>query len=280
MIMADTIGLRVTWGGVRGSNPVCTPGFERFGGATTALMVEASDPLHKLIIDGGSGLDNLTPFPSPAPAGSGLLMIFTHFHLDHLMGLTGFAPLFDDTLAITLAAPEQEHGMTLETAATRLVSPPYWPVTPFASRPFLNWPARPAEPYTFGPFVITWMPVAHPNGCSAYRIVDRESGQALIFATDFEWAAMSSSERDAFFAFCGERPEILILDGQFDDAEADRYRGWGHSTWQEDLAIARRVNAQQLFITHHAPQSDDALLEARQQTLSDLFPNARFARQS
>ena len=270
-------GMRVTWGGVRGSCPVHTEGCEGFGGATTALMVESGDPLHKVIIDAGSGLAHLTPFPTPPAEGGKLLMLFTHFHLDHLMGLPAFPAFYDTRTRITLAAPELE-GVTLEQAAKRLVAPPYWPITPFSAATFLSWTARSLEPFPFGPFAITWMPVAHPNGCVAYRIEDRHSGHALVFATDFEWPAMDPDAQAAFLAFCGDAPDLLVLDGHFDGEEAQRHAGWGHNTWQSDVEIARQVNAKRLLITHHAPHADDALLENRQRALAALFPESGFAR--
>lgn len=253
---------------MRGSAPVSGWSFRRYGGATTSFLIQASGATDSVVIDAGSGLSRL----APRVTGE-CLMLFTHFHLDHLIGLTNFPRLYSNPELFAFAAPELE-GCTLEAAVKRLIAPPFWPVTPFGKSARFQVP-----PTSFGGFGIRWTPVAHPNGCVAYRLDHAASGQSVVFATDLEWPAMSPARKDAFLALC-RGADVLVMDGALgEEADADRYKGWGHSTWEACVDVARLAGVPKLFITHHAPEATDAVLARRQRELAARMPSAEFARE-
>ncbi len=52
----------------------------------------------------------------------------------------------------------------------------------------------------------------------------------------------------------------------FSDEEYPNYVGWGHSTWQEALKLASRVNVARPVLFHHDPnRTDDDLDELARQ---------------
>ena len=72
--------LRLTVLGSRGSMPVSQKGREVFGGATSCCMVQAGEDC--VFLDAGTGLLSApTEFPRPP------LILVTHLHLDHILGL-------------------------------------------------------------------------------------------------------------------------------------------------------------------------------------------------
>jgi phosphoribosyl 1,2-cyclic phosphodiesterase len=279
--------LRLVIGGVRGSSPVSGPAFARFGGATTSLLLQDPAGGDRVILDAGSGLLNLLPAIGEAPA----LLLLTHFHLDHLLGLPLFPRLFTQdnspaqasrdstgTPSLRIAAPAAlDGGATLAQALSRLIAPPLWPVTPSA-RPADLLPPECAAPLAYGSFTIRWMPVPHPGGCLAYRVTHRPTSKSIVLATDLELRALAPDGLDALRAFCSGAG-LLILDGQFDAAELPGHRGWGHSSWQDAAAFADSLRAPRLLITHHSPQAPDALLASRSSDLSARHPRYVFARQ-
>lgn len=277
----DIREMRVTFGGVRGSAPANGCRFARYGCATTSVLFQDTRSGDALVIDAGTGLGNLWEPLEAARATGRLLMLFTHFHLDHLQGLPTFPPLFSGAIELTLASPALENRISVKQAATRLISPPFWPILPFSETHFHTLPPVPTEPRGWGPFDIRWMPVAHPNGCTAYRIDHRPSGTATVFATDMEWPAMTADARSRFAALCLEShpADVLIMDGQYDDSDRTAHTGWGHSTWQTCASLANDIGILRLFITHHAPEADDALLDARQEALQAILPSARLAKE-
>jgi phosphoribosyl 1,2-cyclic phosphodiesterase len=252
----------------------------RYGGATTSVLVEDRAGT-RLVIDAGTGLQTLEPRLAAAGAGAPVLMLFTHYHLDHLIGLPAFAPLFDPAWQITFASPRRE-GVSAEDALTRLMEKPFWPVSFKARQRFLVLPDAPVTtPLRHGALEVRWCALHHHNGCHAYRIDDRDSGASVVFATDLEWRASDTAERDALLSLCRTpRPaDVLIMDGQFDASEAERFAGWGHSTWQDTVQVAHDAGVGRLVVTHHAPESDDAVLDRRERALKALGAHACLARE-
>jgi ribonuclease BN (tRNA processing enzyme) len=76
-----------------------------------------------------------------------------------------------------------------------------------------------------------------------------------------------------------QNADVLIHDAQYTDEELPSHKGWGHSSWQQAVAVAKEANVKQLILYHHDPaRSDDAMsqLEADAQ---GQFSNTLAARQ-
>lgn len=271
--------MRIVMGGVRGTAPASRAGFLAYGGATTSVLVEDGRGA-RVVIDAGTGLRALQPRLADADGRDPVLMLFTHYHLDHLLGLPAFAPLYRPDWRVAFAAPARE-GVTAQDALARLMAKPFWPVAFRAQQTFAVLPDEPgAAPLRRGSLEIRWCAVHHANGCHAYRIDRPETGASVVFATDLEWRASDDAERARLLALCREpRPAgLLIMDGQYDAGEAARFAGWGHSTWQDAAEVARAAGVRRLMVTHHAPENDDAALAQREAALARVLPDACFAR--
>ena len=269
--------MRIVLGGVRGSTPLSHPDFSRFGGATTSVLIDGGAGA-RIVLDAGTGLRTLLPFLSTAPESQPVLMLFTHYHLDHLIGLPPFAPLYNPDWHVIFAAPPCG-GVTAEQAIARLMDKPFWPACFRAQQRHLVLPETPGQTgLRHGPFTVRWCAVHHNNGCHAYRIDEQSTGASMVFATDLEWSASGAEERQALLRLCREPSpvDVLILEGH-DDTQG--LSGWGHSTWQEAVEVARAASARRLIVTHLAPTDDDATLDRREQRLKALMPHACLGRQ-
>lgn len=271
--------MRIVLGGVRGSTPVSHPDFIKFGGATTCVLVDNGAGA-QILIDAGSGLRTVQPLIAPPAPEQPLLMLFTHYHIDHLIGLPFFSPFYDPQRSVIFAAPLCG-GTTPEDAIGHLMNNIFWPVPFRASHRFEILPDADAcaqKPLRRGPFDVRWCPVHHANGCFAYRIDERDSGASMVFATDVEMGGASIDEKDALLRLCREpdTPDVLIMEGHHDTVAQP---GWGHSTWQETVEFARAAGARQLFITHLAPEDDDATLTEREERVRAAMPQACLGRQ-
>ena len=270
--------MRVLIGGVRGTSPVAHPDYMRYGGATTSVLVE-NHAGTRIILDAGTGLRNMQPHLMRNASDLPALILFTHYHLDHLIGLPSFALLYSPHERVRFAAPLRE-GITAEAAIRRLMDKPFWPVMFSAQCEYLELSDSSDEaPWRHGAFDVRWCKVHHLNGCHAYRIDSRENGASVVFATDLEWQASTVAERESLFRLC-QTPspvDLLIMDGQFDAAEGSRFVGWGHSTWQDTVEVAKTVGAGQLVVTHHAPENSDAVLDLRAEKLRSAFTRSRLA---
>ena len=92
-------GLKVRFWGVRGSISCSGAEYTRYGGNTSCLEVTAGG--RRLIFDAGTGMRPLgLELARQAPID--IDIYFTHTHLDHIIGLTFFAPLFEQRNSVRL----------------------------------------------------------------------------------------------------------------------------------------------------------------------------------
>ncbi len=246
--------MKVAMGGARGSLPVSGADKVRYGGDTFALLAEGRDGT-QVLVDAGSGLRNLLGRLRP-----GGMLVFTHTHLDHLVGL----PMLEKTWPGAMVSPRGD----LADVLSRVFSPPVWPV----ELPAMEFPA-PVQPLAVGGLRVSWQAVAHPDGCVAYRIDEPETGAALVVATDIEWPAMGAPDQEAFVGFARDA-DLLVFDAHFRPEEYAGHRGWGHSTWEQAVEAARRCGAAHLWLMHHAPNRTDAELDAISSDAAVQFPGA------
>ncbi len=253
--------MRLFFGGMRGSRP-CTGGaFEEFGGDTTSLLLVGSRG-ERLVLDAGTGMHAVAAQLAAGGPGE-VTVLFSHYHLDHVAGLT-MNPLFHrPDWSFRFVGPTLADGGVRD-AVTRLLAPPYWPVSWERMGARLEFAEFATEPVQVGTLRVKGCPVPHPGGCLAYRIDDPNSGASLVFATDLEWRNRTAAYETAFMAICCEpRPaDMLIIDAHFARASQEGFAGWGHTCWEDGLEIAESAGVKQVLLGHHAPEADDKALRA------------------
>ena len=214
----------------------------RYGGDTFSLLVEGRDGA-QLLIDAGSGARRLR---SRWKADGTLF--FTHTHLDHLLGLPALTKVWPRRMIL----PRGD----LEQVLARVFAPPAWPV----KLPPADY-AVPSAPVSVGGLRVAWQPVAHPDGCVAYRVDEPATGAGLVVATDVEWPMMTARAREQFGQFA-RGADLLVFDAHYLPEEYDMHEGWGHSAWTDAVAAAKCCGARQLWLMHHAPGRKDAEIDA------------------
>ena len=80
------------------------------------------------------------------------------------------------------------------------------------------------------------------------------------------------------FSSLFETRDLLIFDAHFLPEEYETYRNWGHSTWEDAIAVAEQCQARQLWLAHHAPQRTDDELDALNVALRERHPAAQYVR--
>ncbi len=116
--------MKVIFGGVRGSMPVTGEQYTVYGGDTTSLLVQGESG-ERIIIDAGTGLSHL--LPHLGESNDPLVLLLTHYHLDHLMGFASFPPLYQKERSIRIVGmiPAAGHPDTWQ-ALTTLMGEPYF----------------------------------------------------------------------------------------------------------------------------------------------------------
>ena len=260
--------MRLIVGGVRGSYPVAQPDFMKYGGETTSLLVEGEDG-ERILLDAGTGVRMLGERLAADPKARRVLLLMSHYHLDHVVGLPSLGIIYEPEWSIHIAAPAHDEYV-VEATMSRVMQRPYWPlqVEDVASR--IRFMALDGvasrEPLRWGGLEIRWCPLAHPGGCTAYRVDEPATRSAFVFATDTEWPAATPEQRAGLRALCSAPApaSLLLMDAQYTPAEYARFRGWGHSTWRDVDELAREAGAPYVRLIHHDPRKNDDQLDALQ----------------
>lgn len=282
----------VTVWGTRGAIPTAGADFLEYGGNTSCISVCCGGEL--VVFDAGTGIAQLdaaglraacpntdrpdtaepaahlnTTQPGAAPPAAQPVkhvhLFLSHLHLDHVQGLIGF-PLLQDPSAELHLYGEARDGMGLRAWLDRLFGPPYWPVSLDDSRAGIT--IREIGPDTqFSPapgLSVRTLRSCHPNQSLIYRLDG--PGRSIVYTPDCELTDDIAPRLTDFARGC----DLLVWDANF--SEADLQKGWGHSTWQQGLAIARAAGAARVLMTHYDRSYTDAFL-ARQEHLAKQESN-------
>ena len=246
----------VTFWGVRGSIACPEPEMLRYGGNTSCLEVRCGE--HLLIFDAGTGLRPL----GRKLAGEGVVdadLFLSHTHFDHVSGLPFFSPAFVPENRFRFWAGHLEvQGLELCDVLCEMMMPPLFPVpieifkADIAYQDF-----RAGETLTPRPGVsLRTAPLNHPNGATGYRI--DYGGRSICYVTDTEHDG-NGPDRQICQLIAGA--DIVIYDATYTDAEYPKFKGWGHSTWEEGIRVCEAAGAKRLVIFHHDPGHDDSFMD-------------------
>jgi len=251
----------------------------------------------RLILDAGLGIIPLGRQCRPV-RGELFVLLLTHLHRDHIEGLGFFAPIrYPDAHLVIYGPPPPENS--LEEFLRAQFSPPLFPLpwdensaqrdvveihgggtliwAPGAPLPEYLPPDRtpPSDPDTLTVHIMhSW---AHPQGVYLFRV--EWGGRAFVYATDVE-GYVGGDQHLIHFA---QNADLIVHDAQYTMAEytdAARCRqGWGHSTPEMAIEVARAANIPCVVLFHHDPQHDDEFLLDMEAEAQRHFPATFVARE-
>ncbi|MCJ8347658.1 MBL fold metallo-hydrolase [bacterium] len=286
-----------TWG-CRGSIAINNPDSKLYGGNTTCFeIISECLPIGtKLMIDAGTGF---------VPAGRQYLqenvkdlnyvIMFTHYHWDHVLGLTLAPPTFIDHIPMALYGPRDgESG--LNEMMDHVFQRPYFPVDAKKIRhkikftTFSNFDVEVVVVHPEGGFtelnldeyrliltgnqqllireknynineclVMTMTKTNHGNStCISYRVEERSTSKVFVLLTDHEDTAGISIDIKKHL----KDVDLAIIDGQYDEFKYQtQTANFGHGTPGGLIQLAVASNITKVGITHHDPTSTDVYLE-------------------
>ena len=106
----------------------------------------------------------------------------------------------------------------------------------------------------------------HPGGAFTYRV--ESQGKVLVFCTDIE----HGDGIDPNIVELAREADLLIHDAQYTPDELKHRKGWGHSSWEQAIEVARRAGVKRLALTHHDPDHDDAFLRGVEEECQRRYP--------
>ena len=253
--------MQVTLWGTRGS--LATPGPEtaRYGGNTSCVGVIGRAGT-VLVLDAGTGIRR---FAKTIPASVHRVdVLLTHLHMDHILGLGFFSPLYRADVEVHIWGPAST-TQNLQSRLKRYLSPPLFPVRLNELPCKLVFHEVPRGDADIGEFRVCSALVCHPGPTVGYRITSPE-GRVLTYLPDHEpalgvlqfpalpraWTSGGTLAVDA---------DLLIHDSQYSAAEYACHCGWGHSSIDQTLDFGTLTAVKQLVTFHHDPEHTDQDLD-------------------
>ncbi len=264
--------MRIKFWGVRGSIPTPGNSFVKYGGNTSCIELNFED--QTIIFDMGSGLVNLGNYLLEKSIKQFDILV-SHFHYDHTCGLPFFAPAYIKGFNFSIrAGNEKTRSNTLEVLKKQISSPSF-PITVdkfLANIKYLDFEIE--EDFFIGKAQIKTVKLNHPNGATGYRV--RFDNKSVCYITDHEHEINNQNQKLISFL---KEADVLIYDSTYDDDSFENYIGWGHSTWQEAVRLAKECNIKNLFIFHHNPENDDEKMDEIQNKCSAINKNYLVAKE-
>ena len=265
--------LKVKIWGARGSFPI--PELNgSFGGETSCVEIRTSNE-DLILLDMGTGLRNFGNSLIKEKSNVKDINIFlSHYHYDHILGFLMFVPLFVEKFNINIYAPG-ENDNEIKTKFGLFLDPSFWPVNIDMLNAKINF-----RHYSSGKIKINenlqiiTCKHDHPGGANTLRTeFDRFS---VTYVTDCEHP---SSHLNQNIVDIAKGTDILIHDAQYTPEQMPKYKGWGHSSWDQCTDLALQAQVKKLVLFHHNPDHSNSMLEKIEKDAQSKFANTVSARE-
>lgn len=263
----------VKFWGVRGTFPCPSPSHLAYGGNTSCVEVRVGGKV--LVLDAGTGLRSLGKrFLKDGVRDATLLL--THAHWDHINGFPFFEPGYRPDFNLRIVARDLKGCDCIGQVLSTCMESPLFPVpltTMRAEMSFEN--LHTGDQLDLAPGVtVKTASLNHPGGAVGYRI--EHAGKAFCYVTDTEHIPGQPDENILALI---EGADMVVYDATYTEEELATRRGWGHSTWNEGVKLAKAAGAKQLCLFHHDPDHDDAFMAALERDARREFGGAFAARE-
>ena len=264
----------VRFWGVRGTIACPSTSHIKYGGNTSCIEVMVGD--RTIIFDAGTGIRNLGNELMKRDVREAHLLM-SHTHWDHINGFPFFVPAYDPNRSLHIMAGHlaNDNGGIQDVLNAQMNSPMF-PVpleTMQAKLRFEDFKA--GEKFKlYSDVNIKTAPLRHPNGATGYRI--EHNGKSVCYITDTEHVP---GEPDQKILELIEGSDLVIYDSTYTEEEFLTKVGWGHSTWNEGLALCQAANVKKFAIFHHEPDHDDNFVDGIEAEAQAIWEHSFAARE-
>ena len=264
----------VKFWGVRGSVP--TPGKDtvKYGGNTSCIEMQVGGK--RLIFDGGTGIRELgKEMMQEMPVEA--YLFFTHYHWDHIQGFPLFTPAFSKGNWFHIYGAIPPEGGSMKQHFMDRVLHYNSPIPLKGMQADLQfYELEHGQKMMLHDIEIETGSLNHPNTAMGYRVT--WNGRSAVYCSDTEHF---SDRLDENVVHLARGADVLIYDAMYTDDEYHSSElskvGWGHSTWQEAIKVAKAAGVKRLVIFHHEPAHSDDFLDRIGEKAKAVFPMAVMA---
>lgn len=247
--------------GVRGSAPNPNQDYMLFGGNTPCVEIRTQK--YQLVFDCGSGLPKIN-FSNDLET----IIFLSHFHHDHIQGLAFNNYNFPTKNKIIITSAHSNKIDTYNNLAN-YYSSPYFPVNFFEILNKFKFLEFDQVVSNYKDLNIKSIDLNHPGNSFGYSITS--NNQKFCYLLDNEY---QGSQEKKLIEFCNDS-NTVIWDGMFLDSELLDKKGWGHSSVEQGVVLADKINVKNFLISHHSPSRSDNEIKKLENLLHNN--NVKFA---
>jgi len=261
--------MRFQFRGTRGSLSAPGPYTVKYGGNTTCIEVR-SDADDLIILDAGTGIRELgIELSQNMPVKCHLFV--SHTHWDHIQGVPFFIPIFVPGNELTIYGPPDPLTMTgIEAVLAKQMEYPHFPVRVAELQADIHYETlSDGQTVDLGFATVSTILMNHPAmdfGCKVEC-----DGKTLFFTGDHEpfYNIYDPGDEDYndYEKIVRERNQgivdfihgvdVFIADSQYTEEEYETKQGWGHSTFERTLSLAKEAGVGKVYLTHHETTRTD-----------------------
>jgi len=257
--------------GARGSIAVSGEEYLKYGGDTTCLEIRSKND-EIIIVDAGTGIRRL---------GNKLLsenrleysVIFTHSHLDHIVGFPFFKPVSHEKAIIDILGCPATQG-NIQKLLSRAMGAPLFPIPFEQLKAEINYSGECALSFQVDSVEVFPINLSHPNVGMGYKFL--EDGKKFVFLTDNElgYRHREGGSFEEYVEFSMDA-DFLIHDAMYTPAQYETTKSWGHSTYTDALNLALASRVKRLGLFHHDHSRDDDELDAVVQKCREIIQSKK-----
>lgn len=270
--------MKIRYWGTRGS--IATPGENTivYGGNTACLSVEINESI--LIFDAGTGIrecgNDLISHGKKIIAS----IFISHTHWDHIQGFPFFIPAYIPGNSLTLFGPPSDiQDQSLKQIMEFQAKYEYFPISLAQLGANIRYVNCKEGKIDTGQFEMYTCRINHPVACLAYKLI--HDGKVFIYGGDHEpyrniyrdgspesdldedllkeLDRNAAEQNNKIVDFCKDA-DLVSWDGQYTQEEYQSKIGWGHSSHDADIELARKASIKHMILTHHDPMNTDEKL--------------------
>lgn len=223
------------------------------------------------MLDCGTGFRNLGNELMDAGSSYRGRIFITHPHWDHLQGFPFFKPFYDEDSWFRIYLPPQGESGCKDILQGHMTST-FFPVSIDMMEADIECETLDKKERKFEGYTMEYMWANHTIPTAIFKI--RVQDKVIIFAPDNELLPDQTPENEAFLKDLKSfihKADVLIHDAQFNREEYQNRIGWGHSAWEDVVELAKEAQVSQVYLTHHDPDNNDVLLEAREKQIQEQY---------
>jgi phosphoribosyl 1,2-cyclic phosphodiesterase len=250
-------GIDVSFWGVRGSTPCEGERYQRYGGHSSCVAVQA-ERHPPILFDLGTGL---RPYGEQLDGAFNGSVLLTHLHWDHVQGLPFFVPLHRGGSTVDIYGPRQDGGALGEVFAD-LMRPPFFPIRPGDLVGDVRFHDTGDDDFPVGHAKVRSRWVRHVGPTLGFRV--DWNGASVAYIPDHGPGCCPDDPDDyvphEVLELC-DGVDLLIHDAQHTSSEWAAKRDWGHCTIDYAVHVARESGVKRLALFHHDPAHGDAMID-------------------